>query len=62
MTISLAAALASGELEGFIKQEEAEGRVADAGEFERRLGALIKAPQPAGRTSRSRARGGSRGE
>jgi hypothetical protein len=59
--ISLADALASGDLESFIQQEEAAGRVADREAFERRLGALIKAPQPSGQTSRSRARGGSRG-
>lgn len=62
MRISLADALASGDLEPFIRQEEAEGSIADGADFERRLGALIKAPQPAGRTSRSRARGGSRGK
>jgi hypothetical protein len=60
--LTLAEALASGDLESFIRQEEAEGRVADRAEFERRLGALIKAPRPTGRTSRSRARGGSRGK
>src|SRR5689334_20121599 len=56
--ITLAEALASGDLERFIRQEEAEGRVADRADFERRLGALIKAPQPQDRTSRSHARGG----
>jgi hypothetical protein len=59
--ISLADAIASGDLESFIQQEEAEGRIADRDAFERRLGALIKAPPQEGRTSRSRARGGSRG-
>jgi hypothetical protein len=62
MRITLAQALASGDLESFIRQEEAEGRVADRDEFERRLGALVRAPQPKGRTSRSRARGDSRGK
>lgn len=50
--ISLADALASGDLEAFIQQEEGTGHVVDREEFERRLGALIKAPQPKGRTSR----------
>jgi hypothetical protein len=60
--ISLADALASGDLESFIQQEATEGRVADKDEFEQKLGRLIKAPRPADRTSRSRARGGSRGK
>lgn len=60
--ISLADALASGDLESFIRQEEGEGRLVDKDVFERRLGRLIKAPRPADRTSRSRARGGSRGK
>jgi hypothetical protein len=59
--ISLADALASGDLEAFIQQEEAEGRHVDRAEFERRLGGLIKAPAPERRTSRSPSRGGSRG-
>jgi len=54
MTIKLNQALASGDLESFIRQEEAEGRMVDRAEFERRLGALVKAPRPEGRTSRSR--------
>lgn len=48
--ISLADTLASGDLESFIAQEEAEGRMADRDAFERRLGSLIKAPQPKGPT------------
>jgi hypothetical protein len=55
-------ALKTGQLEEFIAQAEAEGVAdANAAEFDSRLGALIKAPPPKGRTSRSRARGGSRG-
>jgi hypothetical protein len=60
--ITLNDALERGELESFIKQEEAEGRLADREAFDRRLERLIKAPRPAGRTSRSRARDGSRGK
>lgn len=60
--LTLSEALASGDLESFIKQEEADGRIADREEFERRLAALTKAPPPADRTSHSRARGGSRGK
>ena len=56
--LDLNTALATGRLADFIQQEEVEGRVADRAVFERRLERLIKAPRPAGRTSRSRARGG----
>ena len=59
--LNLAKALAAGRLEDFIRQEEAAGRVVDRDDFDRRLGSLIKAPPPEGRTSRSRARGGLRG-
>ena len=62
MRISLAAAIASGDLESFIRQEEAGGRVADRDEFERRLEALIKAPLQEDQTSRSPARDGSPGK
>ena len=60
--LTLADALASGDLELFIQQEEAAGRPVNREEFERRLGALIKAPRPEDRTSRSPSRGGSRGK
>lgn len=60
--LSLADALASGDLEPFIRQAEAEGvGPADRSEFEAMVG-RITAPQPEDRTSRSRARGGSRGK
>lgn len=61
--LTLNDAIRHNRLPDFIAQAEADGvAAADAAEFEGRLDALIKAPRPAGRTSRSRARGGSRGK
>lgn len=60
--LTLSEALQSNRLADFIAQAEAEGvAAANALEFERLVGRLVKAPQPADRTSRSRARGGSAG-
>ena len=59
--LSLSKAIKTNQLEAFIQQEEAKGVVVDKAEFDRRLERLIKAPRPADQTSRSRARGGSRG-
>ena len=59
--VTLSDAIASGDLEPFIRQAEAEGVGVDRDDFEARLGRLIKAPPQEDRTSRSRARGGSRG-
>ena len=60
--ISLADALASGDLEPFIKQAEADGiGPADRSDFEAMVG-RITAPQLEGQTSRSRGRGSSRGK
>lgn len=61
--ISLAKALASGDLEPFIAQCEAEG-VASAlqADFDAILGRVITTPLQEGQTSRSRARGGSHGK
>lgn len=61
--LTLADALASNDLESFIRQAEAEGvGPGDPGEFERRIAATVKAPPPEDRTSRSGARGGSPGK
>lgn len=61
--VTLSAALASGDLEAFILQAEADGiGEADARRFEAGLGRLIKAPLREGQTSRSLAPGGSRGK
>lgn len=62
MKLTLKQALDEGRLAEFVDQEEAEGRTADREEFERRLGALIKVPLQEDQTSRSPARGGSRGK
>ena len=59
--VTLSDAIAAGDLEIFIRQAEAETVAVDREEFEARLGRLIKAPPPVDRTSRSPARGGSRG-
>lgn len=62
MMLSLSEALAKGRLDDFIAQAEAEGvGPADRTQFEAMVGG-VTAPQPAGQTSRSRARGGSRGK
>lgn len=62
MALSLADALASGQLEAFISQAEAEGvGPADRDQFEAMVG-RITAPQPEGQTSRSPARGSTRGK
>lgn len=62
MKVTLSDALASGDLEPFIRQAEAEGiGPADRSEFETMVG-RITAPQPEDRTSRSRGRGSSRGK
>ena len=61
--LSLAEALASGRLDAFVLQAEAEGignAVAPA--FDLGLGELIKERPPEGQTSRLRARGSSRGK
>lgn len=60
--LSLQDALATGRLEEFISQAEAQG-IGPAGraEFDRLVG-RVTAPQPEDRTSRSRARGGSAGK
>jgi hypothetical protein len=61
--LTLNEAIRLNRLADFIAQAEADGvAAADAAEFEEGLERLIKAPRPAGRTSRSRARGGSRGK
>jgi hypothetical protein len=60
--ITLAEALARGDLEAFVRQAEAAGiGPADPAEFER-LVERVTAPQPSGRTSRSSARGDSGGK
>lgn len=59
--ISLATALASGDLEPFIAQAEADGiGPADRAQFDGLLGRVIKAPQPVDQTSRLRGSGCSR--
>ena len=61
--LTLNEALRLNRLADFIAQAEAQGvAAADEAEFERLLGRVVKAPQPSGRTSRSRGRGGSRGK
>lgn len=63
ITLTLAEALRTDRLADFIAQAEAEGvAAADEEAFERLLGHVVKVPQPAGQTSRSPARGGSRGK
>ena len=59
--LTLAEALASDRLEEFIAQAEAETGPIDPAEFEARLASLITAPPQEDQTSRSRARGDSRG-
>jgi hypothetical protein len=60
--LSLAAALTSGRLADFTAQAEAEGiGPADRAQFDALLG-RVTAPQPEGQTSRSLARGVSRGK
>lgn len=59
--ITLSSALASSDLEPFIRQAEAEGLAADRSQFDAMLGCVI-APRPVGQTSRLPARGGSRGK
>jgi hypothetical protein len=60
--LNLADALASNDLESFVRQAEADDvGPADRQEFEARLGQFIKAPQPEDRTSRSPARDDSAG-
>lgn len=60
--ITLAEALAVGDLEPFIRQAEAEGiGPADRSDFEAMVG-RVTAPQPEGQTSRSPARGSKRGK
>ena len=60
--ISLASALASGDLEPFIQQVEAEGLpAADRSQYDALLGAVTTPPQ-AGQTSRSPVRGSKRGK
>lgn len=60
--ITLAAALADGRLEEFVDQAESQGiGPADRAQFDGLVG-RITAPQPEGRTSRSPARGASRGK
>lgn len=60
--ISLADALASGDLEPFIQQAELEGLAADRDAFEGLLGSVITTPPQEGQTSRSRVRGSKRGK
>lgn len=60
--LTLSEALESGRLQEFIAQAEAEKiGPADRAQFDAMVG-RITAPQPEGQTSRSRARGGSRGK
>lgn len=60
--LALAQALAEGRLADFVDQAEAEGiGPADRAQFAAMVG-RVTAPQPKGQTSRSRARGGSRGK
>lgn len=61
--LTLNEALRTNRIEDFIAQAEAEGvAAADAEAFDALLGAVVKAPQPAGQTSRSPVRGASRGK
>ena len=60
--MTLSDALASGDLEPFIRQAEAEGiGPADRAQFEAMVG-RVTAPQPEDQTSRSPARGSKRGK
>lgn len=60
--LTLADALATGDLESFIRQAEAAGAgPADRGQFEALLG-RVTAPQPEGQTSHSPGSGCSRGK
>ena len=60
--LSLSEALASNRLDDFIAQAEAEGvGPADRDQFDAMVG-RVTAPQPEDQTSRSPARGGSRGK
>lgn len=62
MTMTLAQALKEGRLNEFAAQAEAQGvGPADRAQFDAMVG-RVTAPQPEGQTSRSRARGGSRGK
>lgn len=62
-TITLAEAIENGDLEMFVRQEEARGvGYALAPDYDRALEALIKAPQSEDQTSRSPSRGGSSGK
>lgn len=62
MKVTLSDALASGDLETFIRQAEAEGvGPADRDQFETMVGRII-ALQPEDQTSRSPARGSKRGK
>jgi hypothetical protein len=61
--ITLSEALERGELERFVQQAEADGvGPVSLAEFEAKAHRVVTAPRPADRTSRSRARGGSRGK
>lgn len=61
--LTLNEALRTHRLDDFIAQAEAAGvRAADEAEFNKLVGRVVKAPLPEGQTSRSRARGGSRGK
>ena len=60
--LTLSEALKEGRLEAFVQQAESDGIGAvERAEFDARLERLIKAPPQEDRTSRSPARGGSRG-
>lgn len=60
--LTLSEALASGRLDDFVAQAEAEGiGPANRAQFEAMVG-RVTAPQPEGRTSRSPARGSKRGK
>jgi hypothetical protein len=60
--LTLAEALTSGRLSDFVAQAEAENiGPADRAQFDAMVG-RVTAPQPEGQTSRSPARGGSRGK
>lgn len=62
MKLTLAEALATDKLEAFVKQAEAEGvGPADRSDFEAMVG-RVTAPQPEDQTSRSPARGSTRGK
>lgn len=61
--LTLNEALRTHRLDDFIAQAEAEGvAAADAEAFDRLFGKVVRVPLPEGQTSRSRARGGSRGK